>query len=65
MQPIYRNIENWIVLETTTIHDFGEPPQPITVVNVLIGTLHHGDGERRTPITRWMTLAQLNKYRDR
>ena len=66
MYPIYRDTPNWAILDEKTIHDFTDEENPISVVNVLIGTLHYNregiDGkveDARTPITRWMTKTQF------
>lgn len=71
MYPIYRDIPHWVILDEQIIHDFGDLELPIIVVNVLIGTLHFDrtglDGRiehARTPITRWMTRIQYNKYNE-
>lgn len=60
--PVYREIKNWVVLDTATVYDFSEDEHPIDVVELLIGTLHYQTiglnqhfEERRTPIIRWIT----------
>ena len=70
--PIYRDIKDWAILDSITIHDFTETEHPIEVVELLIGTLHYQSvdfnqhyEEKRTPIIRWLTKKQyeylLNK----
>ena len=61
-RPMYRDLENWVVLDTVTIHDFSNEENPIEVVELLIGTLHYETvdfnqkyKESRTPIIRWIT----------
>ena len=68
-RPIYRDVEDWAVLDTRTIHDFTESENPIEVVEVLIGTLHYEDidfnqhyHESRTPIIRWITKKQYSHF---
>lgn len=69
MYPVYRDIQNWVILDEAIIHDFGDLENEIFVVNVLIGTLHldrigwDGTLEHiRTPITRWMTREKFFSY---
>lgn len=64
-RPIYRDVKDWAVLDSRTIHDFSEVERPIEVFEVLIGTLHYEEidfnqhyTERRTPIIRWITRKQ-------
>ena len=61
--PVFREVNNWLIIDTQIIYDYGDIPSPVTVVNVLIGTLHRNND--RTPITRWMTREQFNKYIER
>lgn len=63
MYPIYRDVENWIIIDEKIIHDFGDLNEEILVVNVLIGTLHLNN--RRTPITRWMTKSAFHSYKEK
>lgn len=65
MSPIYRDIDDWVILETKIINDYSENENPIEAVSLLIGTLHyeeldfnHHYIESRTPIIRWMTTSQ-------
>ena len=67
MYPVYREPHDWVVLDFKTIHDFTD--HPLTVVNVMIGTLHYYEKdiigknqERRTPITRWITRNAYHNY---
>ena len=71
MYPTYRDIENWVIIDEATIHDFGELENEIHVVNVLIGMLHkeHINFNNkieyiRTPITRWMTIKTFHSYQE-
>lgn len=71
MYPIYRDISHWVILDEVVIHDFSDNERAIPVVNILIGTLHYNrigmDGKvenARTPITRWITKTEFNKYRN-
>jgi len=71
MYPKYRDVSNWVILDEKIIYDFGEIETPISIVNVLIGTLHYCrvglDGsieDARTPITRWITRNELYSYNE-
>jgi len=71
MYPKYRDVSNWVILDEKIIYDFGEIEIPISIVNVLIGTLHYCrvglDGnieDARTPITRWITRNELYSYNE-
>ncbi len=71
MYPKYRDVSNWVILDEKIIYDFGEIEIPISIVNVLIGTLHYYrvglDGnieDARTPITRWITRNELYSYNE-
>ena len=68
MYPIYRNINDWAILETRIIHNYDECETPIEIVLVLVGTLHyegvdfnHLPENKRTPIIRWITRKEYNR----
>ena len=68
-RPIYRDVKDWAVLDEQIIHDFTENENPISVVEVLIGTLHYEAidfnqhyTESRTPIIRWITKKQYDYF---
>ena len=61
--PIYRDVNNWVIIDQQLIYDFGDIPSPFMAVNVLIGTLHNNS--QRIPITRWMLREDFNKYIER
>ena len=70
LRPVYRDIKDWAVLDTKIINDFTEDENPISVVELLIGTLHYEYldfnqhyTERRTPIIRWITWNEYNRLR--
>ena len=65
LRPIYRDIKDWAILDEQIIHDYTESESPISVIEVLIGTLHYESvdfnqhyTEARTPIIRWITRKQ-------
>lgn len=69
MYPVYRDIQNWVILDNYIIHDYTDDEKEILIVNVLIGTLHYKqvnwegkEEDKRTPITRWITKNQYYKY---
>ena len=69
-RPIYRNIQDWAILDEQIIHDYTENENPISVVELLIGTLHYENvdfnqhyEERRTPIIRWLTRKEYEYLR--
>lgn len=69
-RPVYRDIKDWAVLEERTIYDYTDNENPISVVEVLIGTLHYEYidfnqhyNETRTPIIRWITRKQFDYLR--
>ena len=71
MRAIYRDIKDWAVLDKKIIHDYTPSENPIEIVLVLIGTLHYTDfdffnqiEQKRTPITRWITLKKYNYLKD-
>ena len=66
--PIYRDVKDWVILDTITIHDFSIDEQPIEAVELLIGTLHYQAidfnqkyYENRTPIIRWLTRKEYER----
>lgn len=69
-RPIYRNIQDWAILDEQTIHDYTENENPISIVELLIGTLHYERvdfnqhyEEKRTPIIRWLTRKEYEYLR--
>lgn len=67
LRPVYRDIKDWVVLDTKIINDFTEDENSISVVKLLIGTLHYEYldfnqhyTERRTPIIRWLTRKEYD-----
>ena len=69
-RPIYRNIQDWAILDEQIIHDYTENENPISIVELLIGTLHYENvdfnqhyEERRTPIIRWLTRKEYEYLR--
>lgn len=70
LRPIYRDIKDWAILDEQTIHDYTENENPISILEVLIGTLHYEKvdfnqhySEKRTPIIRWITRNQYDYLR--
>lgn len=68
--PIYRDIKDWAILDEQIIHDYTENENPISVVELLIGTLHYENIdfnqhyiEKRTPIIRWLTRKEYEYLR--
>lgn len=68
LQPLYRDVQNWVILDSKVIHDFSESENPINVVKVLIGKLLYEDigisheyEQFRTPIIRWMSLRRYEQ----
>ena len=64
-RPIYRDIKDWAILDEQIIHDYTENENPISVVELLIGTLHYESIdfnqhyiEKRTPIIRWLSKKE-------
>lgn len=69
-RPVYRDIKDWAVLEERIVYDYTDNENPISVVEVLIGTLHYEYidfnqhyNETRTPIIRWITRKQFDYLR--
>ena len=69
--PIYRDVSDWAILDEKVIHDFTLTERPITIVLVLIGTLHYEEkdfngmiAQKRTPIMRWMTKKEFRSFNE-
>ena len=69
-RPIYRDIKDWAILDEQTVYDYTENENPISVVELLIGTLHYESIdfnqhyiEKRTPIIRWLTRKEYEYLR--
>ena len=62
--PVYKNVENWTLLDTKTFNFYSEEETPFEAVCVEIGTLTilyptaFGNTIEKTPIIRWITKVE-------
>ncbi len=62
-RTVYKDIEDWEVLETKIIHDFTEDEIPFSVVKVKIGNIYNGTENSPYPIIRWISTNEYYNLR--
>lgn len=69
-RPLYKNVENWQVLDKIDIHDFSAEENSFSVVQVLIGDLQIEEVDLNqhyvkaiTPITRWISYNEFMRLK--
>lgn len=67
-RPTYFDVSDWSIIEEKVVNDFTENENPISIVEVLIGSLEVEElgiinqrySSSRTPITRWITRGEYD-----